>query len=86
MLLTFLHIIPSLFSDPDDLSVSDDMEKGVIDTIKIEGVKGEGAYNYDLSDNKWHLSNSTASYTVSFDGDEGKVDGRRALTGGEYKK
>ncbi len=62
------------------------MEKGVIDTIKIEGVKGEGAYNYDLSDNKWHLSNSTASYTVSYDGDEGKVDGRRALTGGENKK
>ena len=83
MLLTFLHIIPSLFSAPDDLSVSDDMEKGVINSIKIEGVKGEG--DYDLSDNKWDLSNSTAAgpYTVSFAGDEGKVEGNnRALTGG----
>ena len=86
MLLTFLHIIPSLFSAPDDLSVSDDMEKGVIDSIKIEGVKGEE--DYKLSDkkwdNKWDLSNSTAagSYTVSFAGDEGKVEGNnRALTG-----
>ena len=59
------------------------MEKGVINSIKIEGVKGEG--DYDLSDNKWDLSNSTAagSYTVSFDGDEGNVEGNRALTGGE---
>ena len=82
MLLTFLHIIPSLFSAPDDLSVSDDMEKGVINSIKIEGVKGEG--DYDLSDNKWDLSNSTAAgpYTVSFDGEEGKVEGKRVLTGG----
>ena len=59
------------------------MEKGVINSIKIEGVKGEG--DYDLSDNKWDLSNSTAteSYTVSFAGDEGKVEGNnRALTGG----
>ena len=87
MLLTFLHIIPSIFSAQDDLSVSDDMEKGVINSIKIEGVKGEGDYNYDLSgnksDNKWDLSHSTAtgSYTVSFAGDEGKVEGKRALTG-----
>ena len=81
MLLTFLHIIPSLFSAPDDLSVSDDMEKGVINSIKIEGVKGEG--DYKLSDNKWDWSNSTAAgpYTVSFAGDEGKVEGNRALTG-----
>ena len=86
MLLTFLHIIPSLFSAPDDLSVSDDMEKGVINSIKIEGVKGEG--DYDLSDNKWDLSNSTAAgpYTVSFDGEEGKVEGQRALTGGKNDK
>ena len=86
MLLTFLHIIPSLFSAPDDLSVSDDMEKGVINSITIEGVKGEGDYDLsdNKSDNKWDLSNSTAagSYTVSFDGVEGKVDGKRALTGG----
>ena len=82
MLLTFLHIIPSLFSAPDDLSVSDDMEKGVINSIKIEGVKGEG--DYKLSDNKWDLSNSSTAgtYTVSFAGDEGKVEGNRALTGG----
>ena len=81
MLLTFLHIIPFLFSAPDDLSVSDDMEKGKINSIKIEGVKGKG--DYDLSDNKWDLSNSTAAgpYTVSFAGDEGKVEGKRALTG-----
>lgn len=86
MLLTFLHIIPSLFSAPDDLSVSDDMEKGVINSIKIEGVKGEG--DYDLSGNKWDLSKSTAagSYTVSFDGEEGKVEGQRALTGGKMIK
>ena len=82
MLLTFLHIIPSLFSAPDDLSVSDDMEKGKINSITIEGVKGEG--DYDLSNNKWDLSNSTAagSYTVSFAKGEGKVEGKRVLTGG----
>ena len=58
------------------------MEKGVINSIKIEGVKGEGDYN--LSGNDWDLSNSTAAgpYTVSFAGDEGKVEGNRALTGG----
>ena len=90
MLLTFLYIIPSLFSAPDDLSVSDDMEKGVINSIKIEGVKGEGDYDLsdNKSDNKWDLSNSTAagSYTVSFDGEEGKVEGQRALTGGKNDK
>ena len=66
------------------------MEKGVINSIKIEGVKGEGDYDLsdNKSDNKWDLSNSTAagSYTVSFDGVEGKVDGKRALTGGENDK
>ena len=43
---------------------------------------GEG--DYKLSDNKWDLSKSTAAgpYTVSFAGDEGKVEGNRALTGG----
>ena len=57
------------------------MEKGKINSITIEGVKGEGDYN--LSNNKWDLSNSTAagSYTVSFAGDEGKVEGKRVLTG-----
>ena len=62
MLLTFLHIIPSLFSAPDDLSVSDDMEKGVINSIKIEGVKGKGDYN--LSTKEWTVSSSSASYNV----------------------
>ena len=62
------------------------MEKGVINSIKIEGVKGEG--DYDLSNNKWDLSNSTAtgSYTVSFAGAEGKVEGKRVLTGGANDK
>ena len=63
MLLTFLHIIPSIFSAQDDLSVSDDMEKGVINSIKIEGVKGEGDYN--LSTKEWSVSSSSAaSYNV----------------------
>ena len=74
--LQFSHALTAI-----TFSVSDDMEKGVINSIKIEGVKGEG--DYDLSDNKWDLSNSTAAgpYTVSFAGDEGKVEGKRALTG-----
>ena len=62
------------------------MEKGKINSITIEGVKGEGDYDLsdNKSDNKWDLSNSTAtgSYTVSFAGDEGKVEGKRVLTGG----
>ena len=66
------------------------MEKGVINSIKIEGVKGEGDYDLsdNKSDNKWDLSKSTAagSYTVSFDGEEGKVEGQRALTGGKNDK
>lgn len=75
--LKFSHALTAI-----TFSVSDDMEKGVINSIKIEGVKGVG--DYDLSDNKWDLSNSTAAgpYTVSFAGDEGKVEGNRALTGG----
>ena len=80
--LQFSHALTAI-----TFSVSDDMEKGVINSIKIEGVKGEE--DYKLSDNKWDhkwdLSNSTAAgpYTVSFAGDEGKVEGNnRALTGG----
>lgn len=38
------------------------MEKGVINSIKIEGVKGEGDYN--LSTNAWSVSSSSASYNV----------------------
>ena len=79
--LQFSHALTAI-----TFSVSDDMEKGKINSITIEGVKGEG--DYDLSDNKWDLSNSTAagSYTVSFDGEEGKVEGQRALTGGKNDK
>lgn len=75
--LQFRHALTAI-----TFSVSDDMEKGKINSITIEGVKGEGDYN--LSDNKWDLSNSTAAgpYTVSFDGEEGKVEGKRVLTGG----
>ena len=58
----------------------------MINSIKIEGVKGEGDYDLsdNKSDNKWDLSKSTAagSYTVSFTKGEGKVEGKRALTGG----
>lgn len=78
--LHFSHALTAI-----TFSVSDDMEKGVINSIKIEGVKGEEDYKLSDNkwDNKWDLSNSTAagSYTVSFDGDEGKVEGKRALTG-----
>ena len=79
--LQFRHALTAI-----TFSVSDDMEKGVINSIKIEGVKGEG--DYDFSGNKWDSSNSTAagSYTVSFDGGEGKVEGQRALTGGKNDK
>ena len=78
--LQFSHALTAI-----TFSVSDDMEKGVINSIKIEGVKGEE--DYKLSDkkwdNKWDLTNSTAagSYIVSFDGDKGKVEGKRDLTG-----
>ena len=78
--LQFSHALTAI-----TFSVSDDMEKGVINSIKIEGVKGEEDYKLSDNkwDNKWDLSNSTAtgSYTVSFAGDEGKVEGKRALTG-----
>ena len=83
--LQFHHALTAI-----TFSVSDDMEKGVINSIKIEGVKGEGDYDLsdNKSDNKWDLSKSTAagSYTVSFDGEEGKVEGQRALTGGKNDK
>lgn len=77
--LQFHHALTAI-----TFSVSDDMEKGNINSITIEGVKGEGDYNYDLSDPKWDSSKSKAagSYTVSFDGEEGRVEGQRALTGG----
>ena len=62
MLLTFLHIIPSLFSAPDDLSVSDDMIPGTVKSITVSGVYGEG--DYDFSTEKWiHLANPS-SYDI----------------------
>ena len=80
--LQFSHALTAI-----TFSVSDDMEKGVINSITIEGVKGEGDYNLsdNKSDNKWDLLNSTAagSYTVTFTEAEGKVEGQKALTGGE---
>ena len=56
--LQFRHALTAI-----TFSVSDDMEKGVINSIKIEGVMGEG--DYDLSTNAWSVSSSSAaSYNV----------------------
>ena len=55
--LQFRHALTAI-----TFSVSDDMEKGVINSIKIEGVKGEGDYN--LSTKEWSVSSSSASYNV----------------------
>ena len=55
--LHFRHALTAI-----TFSVSDDMEKGVINSIKIEGVKGEGDYN--LSTKEWSVSSSSASYNV----------------------
>lgn len=57
--LQFSHALTAI-----TFSVSDDMEKGVINSIKIEGVMGEG--DYDLSTNAWSVSSSSsaASYNV----------------------
>ena len=61
MILTFLHIIPSLFSAPDDLSVSDDMIPGTVKSIKVSGVYGEG--DYDLSTGIWKYG-ATSTYDI----------------------
>ena len=56
--LNFSHALTAI-----TFSVSDDMEKGKINSITIEGVKGEGDYN--LSTNEWTVSSSSAaSYNV----------------------
>lgn len=55
--LQFHHALTAI-----TFSVSDDMEKGVINSIKIEGVKGKGDYN--LSTKEWTVSSSSASYNV----------------------
>ena len=61
MLLTFLHIIPSLFSAPDDLSVSDDMIPGTVKSITVSGVYGQG--DYDLSTGIWKYG-ATSTYVI----------------------
>ena len=61
MLLTFLHIIPSLFSAPDDLSVSDDMIPGTVKSITVSGVYGEG--DYDFSTRIWKYG-ATSTYVI----------------------
>ena len=56
--LQFSHALTAI-----TFSVSDGMEKGVINSIKIEGVMGEG--DYDLSTSAWSVSSSSAaSYNV----------------------
>ncbi len=55
--LQFSHALTAI-----TFSVRDDMEKGVINSIKIEGVMGEG--DYDLSTNAWSVSSSSASYNI----------------------
>ena len=57
--LNFSHALTAI-----TFSVSDDMEKGKINSITIEGVKGEGDYN--LSTKEWSVSSSSsaASYNV----------------------
>ena len=56
--LNFSHALTAI-----TFSVSNDMEKGKINSIKIEGVKGVGDYN--LSTKEWSVSSSSsASYKV----------------------
>ena len=63
MLLTFLHIIPSLFSAPDDLSVSDDMIPGTVKSITVSGVYGQGDYN--LSNASWTSLANPSTYAIT---------------------
>ena len=63
MLLTFLHIIPSLFSAPDDLSVSDDMIPGTVKSITVSGVYGQG--DYDFSNASWGSLASPSTYAIT---------------------
>ena len=80
MLLTFLHIIPSLFSAPDDLSVSDDMIPGTVKSIKVSGVYGQGDYN--LSNASWTSLANPSTYVIKLDASV-KAGESKALTGGE---
>ena len=65
MILTFLHIIPSLFPAPDDLSVSDDMIPGTVRSITVSGVCGQG--DYDLSTGKWINLANPSTYVIKLD-------------------
>ena len=80
MLLTFLHIIPSLFSAPDDLSVSDDMIPGTVKSITVSGVYGQGDYN--LSNASWTSLANPSTYVIKLDASV-KAGESKALTGGE---
>ena len=77
MLLTFLHIIPSLFSAPDDLSVSDDMIPGKVRSITVSGVYGEG--DYDLSNASWASLANPSTYAITLNASV-KAGERKALT------
>ena len=77
MLLTFLHIIPSIFSAPDDLSVSDDMIPGKVRSITVSGVYGEG--DYDLSNASWASLANPSTYAITLNASV-KAGERKALT------
>ena len=77
MLLTFLHIIPSLFSAPDDLSVSDDMIPGTVKSITVSGVYGQG--DYDLSKASWTSLANPSTYTIALNASV-KAGESKALT------
>ena len=77
MLLTFLHIIPSLFSAPDDLSVSDDMIPGTVKSITVSGVYGEG--DYELSNASWASLANPSTYAITLNASV-KAGERKALT------
>ena len=80
MLLTFLHIIPSLFSAPDDLSVSDDMIPGTVKSIKVSGVYGEG--DYDFSNASWPPTSlaNPSTYVITPKDPSVKAGESKALT------
>ena len=77
MLLTFLHIIPSIFSAQDDLSVSDDMIPGTVKSITVSGVYGEG--DYDLSNASWASLANPSTYAITLNASV-KAGERKALT------
>ena len=80
MLLTFLHIIPSLFSAPDDLSVSDDMIPGTVKSITVSGVCGQG--DYDFSNAPWPPTSlaNPSTYVITPKDPSVKAGESKALT------